>query len=176
MNRVKVSDNFFLDEFICPCVYNEHKEKSIKHIDNRLIEIAQFIRSKTGSSVIINNYWKYYLDNINNAKVVEMVYANKGIFKERGLRNVNTETGAKLSAHKTGQAIDVDVDGMTAYSMFMFAKDNKNELYRLGVRRIEHYSLTGGNSKGWMHLDTKGNDDKKIKIINLTSVVDVWRI
>lgn len=176
MNRIKVSDNFFLDEFICPCIYHDRQEKSIEHIDNRLIALAQWIRSKTGVSITINNYWRYYLENINNAKVVEMVYANKSVFKERGLRNINTGTGAKLSAHKTGQAIDVDITGMTANAMFTWAKENKADLYRLGVRRIEHYSLTGGTGRGWMHMDVKGADNKTIKIINLTSVVDVWKI
>lgn len=176
MNRIKVSDNFYLDEFICVEVYHSDRENSIRHIDNRLIDIAQWFRSKTGSSVTINNYWSYYLENINRENVVELVYSNKSIYKERGLRSIKSTTGAKLSAHKTGQAIDIDIKGMTAYSMYMLAKENARKLYELGVRRIEHFSLTGGNASGWLHLDTKGANDNKINIINLTNVVDVWRV
>lgn len=146
MNRTKVSTNFFADEFLYP------GETDINKIDRRLIDIAQFIRTKTGKSVTINNY------------------ATGGQYKESGLRDPNTSTGASKSAHKVGKAIDVKIAGMNGQQMYQWAKDHQKELYALGVRQIEHYSLTAS----WLHLATRGQEGM-IQIIDLSKVVEVWK-
>lgn len=150
--REKVSENFFLDEFLDPETY----QKRDYSIDVKLIGIAQFIRENTGP-VTINNWF------------------NKGSYKESGTRRPESKTGAKKSAHKPNdqgvcRAIDVKVKGMTGPGMFEWAKANKDKLYFLGVRSIEHPSLT----PSWLHLSTRG-EEGKIIIVDLTKVVETWR-
>jgi hypothetical protein len=141
--RVKVSKSFYADEFLYP------DETDINKIDLRLIEIAQWVRDTTGKPVTINNY------------------ATGGQYKESGLRDINTTTGAKKSAHKPleshggiGRAIDIKVKGMTAKEVFDWCLDKQMELYALGIREIEDNAYT----PTWTHLSTRGNH-LAIKII-----------
>jgi hypothetical protein len=134
--RVKVSKSFFADEFLYP------GETDINKIDLRLIEVAQWVRDTTGKPVTINNY------------------ATGGQYKESGLRDVNTATGAKKSAHKEGKAIDIKVKGMTAKEVYDWCLDHQMELYAMGIREIEDTKYT----PTWTHLGTRGNH-LAIKII-----------
>lgn len=145
--RTLVSPNFYADEFLHPGT------NDISLIDQRLIQIAQYIRDVTKLPCTINNY------------------ATGGQYKESGLRSAATSTGAAKSAHKEGKAIDIKIKGMTGEQMFEWAKNSQNTLYALGVRQIEHHSLT----PTWLHLATRGHDGM-IQIIDLKKVVEVWKI
>lgn len=134
--RVKVSKNFYADEFLHP------EETDINKIDLRLIEVAQWLRDTLGKSITINNY------------------ATGGQYKESGLRSQTTTTGAKKSAHKEGKAIDIKVSGMTAKDVYEFCLKNSDTLYEMGIREIED----GRYTPTWTHLSTRGNWER-IKII-----------
>lgn len=136
MTRVKISTHFYADEFLHP------NETDISKIDNKLILVAEWLRNQLGKPVVINNY------------------ATGGQYKESGLRDPNTSTGAKKSAHKIGKAIDIKVVGMTAKEVFDFCLANELQLYAMGVREIEDHAYT----PTWVHLGTRGNWDR-IKII-----------
>lgn len=134
--RIKVSKNFYADEFLHP------EETDINKIDLRLIEVAQWLRDVLGKSITINNY------------------ATGGQYKESGLRSQATTTGAKKSAHKEGKAIDIKVSGMTAKDVYEFCLRNSDTLYEMGIREIEDAQHT----PTWTHLSTRGNWER-IKII-----------
>lgn len=134
--RIKVSKNFYADEFLHP------EETDINKIDLRLIEVAQWLRDTLGKSITINNY------------------ATGGQYKESGLRSQTTTTGAKKSAHKEGKAIDIKVSGMTAKDVYEFCLKNSDTLYEMGIREIED----GRYTPTWTHLSTRGNWER-IKII-----------
>lgn len=139
MKRLKVSDNFFLDEFVHPDAF----------IDARLVDIAQFIRNKLGVAITINNWF------------------TGGQFKESGLRDKNTTTGSKLSQHKIGMAIDVKIAGFDGRKWHEFVKANAKELFELGARRIEDFTL----ATTWLHIDLKEHNKKCIQVVDLTKVV-----
>lgn len=152
---MQVSKNFVLQEFINPNIYAIHGEKSIDLIDKKLIDIAQFIRDKTGVSVTINTWH------------------TGGHLKDCGLREQNSTTGAKKSQHKLGKAIDVHIGNWTGQQMNDWAKEHKKELFDLGVRQIESAALT----TSWLHCSTKETGvNNGIQIIDLTKVVEVWQI
>ena len=142
-NEIKVSDHFYLTEFIDPKTYKDLGEYSIHKIDNNLILIAEYIRNGIGKPVTINTW------------------AVGGQYKESGLRDPLTKTGAKKSAHKEGKAIDIKVQGMPSDEVFDWCMAHKVELYNIGVREIENKEFT----KGWTHLSTRGKW-KTIAIIN----------
>jgi len=144
--RIPVSKNFYLDEFIDPVTYAEHGKDSIKFIDLRIVMIAQFLRDLTGRSVSVNTWW------------------NGGHRKESGLRRSDTSTGAKLSMHKKGQAIDTQVSGMPPREVFNVVRDNAKQFFDLGLRRIEDLSLT----TTWNHFDLRPHSKGRlIRIIDL---------
>lgn len=133
--RIKASKNFYQDEFVYP-------GGDFSKIDPNLIIVAQWLRTQLGKPVTINNY------------------ATGGHYKESGLRDINTTTGAKRSAHKIGKAIDIKVKGMSAREVFSFCLDKQIELYAMGIREIEDTKYT----PTWTHLGTRG-DHLAIKVI-----------
>lgn len=135
MKRYKVSDNFYLDEFINPNTYNRFGLKSSRYIRKELIETAQLFRSITNSPITINNW------------------LNGGSYSESGLRDWRTPTGAKYSMHKFGQALDIKCGGLTSFQMFDVISDNWYMFYKLGIRRVEHPNYTKGKNRGWLHID-----------------------
>ncbi len=154
MSANQVSKNFVVQEFINPEAYAKDGDKSISLIDPKLIIIAQWVRDDIGKSITINNWH------------------SGGIFKESGLRDKNTGTGAKGSQHKLGKAIDPKIAGMTGKMWYDYVKSNVVELYALGLRRIEHYSL----ATTWCHMDTKEHGKKCIQVVDLTKIVEEIKI
>lgn len=137
MERIPVSENFNLDEFIDPVSYSS----LIK-----IIGIAQYIREETGLPVTINDW------------------AASGQHKESGFRRMESETGSPTSEHKKLLgAIDVKIDGLTGKEMYDWGVRHAKKLYELGARRFEDPSLT----KTWWHIDTKEHGRKGIRVIDL---------
>lgn len=135
MERIKATKSFYQDEFTFP-------GGDFSKVDPKLVVIAQWVRDTLGLPVTINNY------------------ATGGQYKESGLRDINTKTGAKKSAHKPLQehgglckAIDIKVKGMTAKEVWDWCMDHQIELYAMGVREIEHWEFC----PTWTHLSTRGN-------------------
>ena len=55
MKRIKVSNNFSLDEFINRTTYERFGAKSQRYIRQELIQIAQTLREFTELPITINN-------------------------------------------------------------------------------------------------------------------------
>lgn len=148
---MQVSKHFDLREFVDPATFEQEGEHSAELIDKKLIDIAEFVREELGKPVAINNWH------------------TGGQFKESGLRNQNTSTGAKKSAHKLGKAIDVKSSGMGGKEWYEFVKKHAKKLYDLGLRRIEDKKI----ATTWCHMDTKEHGKKGvIQVVDLTDVVE----
>jgi hypothetical protein len=168
--RIKVSENFFVDEYVPKEIHDLIEKGDAKlsdYQDERIPVLMQWIRTNTGLSVTLNNW------------------INGGPFDERGVRMPNTSTGASRSRHKfeknlsgkiirKSDGIDSQIGTMNGKQMFEWAEKNKIALFGLGVRCIEHYSFT----PGWLHLDlhprTKIKDE--ITIVTLKSIHSTWKI
>lgn len=145
-----VSQYFDLREFIDPVTYKARGDESIGLINKKLISIADFIRIKLGKPITINNWH------------------TGGQYKESGLRNPNSKTGAKFSQHKLGFAIDCKASGFGGNEWYTFVKENAKELYNLGVRRIEDKNI----AITWLHIDCKEHGKKCIQVIDLVKVIE----
>ena len=149
MKRIAVSQNFNLDEFINPTTCNKFEAKSQRYIRPELIKIAQCIRSFTGLGVTINNW------------------ATGGGYKESGLRDFNTSTGASYSAHKFGAGMDLKIGDLTSVQMAQIIIDNYEDVFKaLGVTRIENPEFTRGKNRDWLHIDTLFTGSDKSVIVN----------
>lgn len=151
---MKISKYFDLREFVDDVTWAQRGEQSKGLINQHLFGIADYIREKVGQAVTINNW------HIG------------GKFRESGLRNPNTSTGAKMSQHKLGNAIDVKSAGYDGVRWYSFVKANVKELYELGVRRIEDKSL----ATTWLHIDCKEHGKKCIQVVDLVKVVEEIKI
>lgn len=130
--RIKVSKNFYLDEFVSMELYYKYGEKCRWFIDPRIILIAQEIRDIFGKPCIINNWW------------------HGGSYNESGHRLPWTSTGASLSQHKRGAAIDIKIVGMRDYDKIRdVIRRNFTRLSELGLSTIER------GTKSWLHCDIR---------------------
>lgn len=131
---MNVSKNFILQEFIPEEIWDRFGPNAIWFVDPRIIRIAQFIRDMYGLPVTINNWH------------------NGGKYKESGFRLPTTKTGAKLSQHKFGRAIDIkflDKPNSFYKEVREDIKKHEEEFIKLGVTAVEE------GTKSWLHVDCR---------------------
>lgn len=130
---MRVSANFYLQEFVSPDVMKTYGNKAIQFLDYRIISLAEFYRSYFGKPLTINNW------NMG------------GKFKERGFRSPNSTTGAALSQHKFGRAFDCDIEETTPQEAYEAILKNKQKFYDAGLRCLEDIKAT----PTWLHSDIR---------------------
>lgn len=140
---MKVSNNFYIWEFVPPEVYNRFYESSTWFIDPACIKIAQFLR-ELGDKPLSINTWK-----------------DGGAFKESGFRLPDSKTGGKLSQHKFGRAIDLKGENIEA--LYQWILGNQAKAYELGIRCVEDFSVT----KTWLHIDVRDTGESYQGIIKV---------
>jgi hypothetical protein len=128
---MQVTKNFSVQELVPPDVYNARGDAAAQLIDLRIVLVAQWLREKTGQSIVINN-WN-----------------SGGQYQESGLRNFDTATGAKWSQHKFGRALDLKVNGMEPEAVRQLIRDNWDTLKVIGLTTIEKDTPT------WVHIDCR---------------------
>ena len=144
--------NFKIQDFINPITYAELGDDSIKLIDPKLIVLAEFIYEDTGLKPYINN-WN-----------------EGGQYKESGLRDKDSKTGAPKSTHKLGKGMDLKIKGWGGKEWYEYVKKNFKKLYELGLRRIEDKSI----ATTWCHMDTKEHGLKDtIQIVDKVKVTEI---
>lgn len=168
MNRIKVTNNFYLDEFIDPRTYFNCDNNGLNKIDHRLFKVAQLIRDIIGRPLRINNWWHLYIKYKNNKSLDWIInYIEKSDYsKWSGYRPPSCPIGAKYSAHKKGLAIDTKGD---EYALKNIIYSYAEDFYNIGVRRIEDPNIT----HGWLHIDLEKRNSRlnTIRIINITKEV-----
>ena len=143
--------HFIVQEFINPTTYEKLGDDSIDLIDSKLIDIAEFIREDIGLPITINNWH------------------NGGQYKESGLRDKDSTTGAPKSTHKLGKGMDLKIKGWGGKEWYEYVKKNFKQLYGLGLRRIEDKSI----ATTWCHMDTKEHGLKDtIQVVDKVKVTE----
>lgn len=168
MKRIKVSKNFYADEFIDPYSYLTLPDNGLSLIDPCIIDCTQFLRVKYGKAITVNNWWAMYEQLTKEGKsveeIIEILETAKSIRDQSGFRPAHSTVGGKGSQHRKGKASDSRGDEQ---ELLKIIKDNAKEFYLLGLRRIENPEIT----KGWLHMDTSESNHKKgfIRVVNLRS-------
>lgn len=140
MERIKITEHFYLDELVEPGIFNECREKAISFLSERLVLGIEKLRRALAKPITINTY---YLG---------------GQYKNSGLRSINCEEGAKWSDHKFGHAFDIRVDGIHSIDVQRYIEENWQE-YNAFFTAIEKSTV------GWTHLSDRfipGWDKSKI--------------
>ena len=130
---MKVSEHFDIREFVSEATWNRNGEDSIKLIDKRLIDLAEFYRKYFGSAVTINNWH------------------TGGNFQNRGFRDFDSNVGGKNSMHRTGKAFDCNIKGYTIAELHKAIMREQQAFYNAGLRRIEDINA----APTWLHSDLK---------------------
>lgn len=147
MNRVQLTDNFYLDEFVDPSTYAARGKRSIELIDMRIVYACQYIRDHLGY-ITVNNWANYK----NGKKYVES-----------GLRSPFTKTGAKFSQHKYGRAADIKVAGKSPAEVHAFIKAHEQFfIERQWITTMEELDDT----PTWTHIDCRFTGLDKLLIVS----------
>jgi len=169
--RIKIRENFYLDELVDPVTYFSMSDNSLSLLDNKAIDCLQLLRTLYGGSITVNNWWKPYWEYIKKYpnKTVEdfsKFYVKKGNFQWSGYRSSRYTLGAKLSAHRFGKAFDPKGNQNVFYKILL---NNLALFYEKGLRRIEDIRIT----KGWMHIDTmeRNTEPFKINVVGLKKII-----
>lgn len=131
---MKLSNNFYLQEFVPKYIFSKYKENSTWFIDNRVVALAQFVRDRYKKPVYINTWHT----------------TKEGSFQYRGFRPSNCPYGAAKSQHKLGQAFDFHLD-MPLTEVFSDIILHKEKFLSKGLRAIESIE----KSRTWIHLDVR---------------------
>jgi hypothetical protein len=145
MQRIKVSSHFFLDELVPPSIYSRWGERAMTFVDYRIVLALDHLRDLIDKPIIVNNW------------------INGGQYKESGLREFTTTTGARMSQHKFGRAMDIKVAGMTPKQVHAIILENEkffiqNQL----ITTLENADYT----KTWTHIDCRFTGLDTIQIVN----------
>ena len=144
---MKVSNNFYLQEFVDEGTYKQWGDSSIWFVDPRIITLAQFIRERLGKPCTINNWHS------------GGQYQYSGFDPPGGYRKATS-----LSQHRFGRAIDLKVSGMESNGAPELRADIQGhwDLYHkaTAITTIED----GNYAPTWCHIDirTTGMDELKI--------------
>lgn len=128
---MKVSKDFDIREFVPQEIWDKFGANSVQFIDKKVIDFAQYLRDKLNKPITINNWH---------------IGGNR---HESGFRLPDTTTGAKLSQHKFGRAIDIVVEGYTGKQLRDFVIKNKADFLKIGMTTIEQ------GTEPWLHVDCR---------------------
>jgi hypothetical protein len=144
MTRIKISENFYLDEFIHPEIYKTFKGNSKLYLSPNLVFLVQAIRTKYGKPIFINTW------------------ANGGVLRNSGLRDYKNPLGGKLnrSRHYYGLCADLHCDDIKELQKHV--NDNLEYYHKLGLRVVENFNYT----PTWLHVSVEWTGKESVKFIN----------
>lgn len=135
-----------LRDYVPGQIYKSYGSRSSIFIDPKVIIIHRVLEEKFGKRPIINNY---HLG---------------GTLSERGFRLPTSTTGAPLSQHRFGRAIDITIPGIIATIAYDEIMSNSKFLIDVGCTTIEDIAYT--KSGNWIHLDCR-TLDHEISTLNI---------
>ncbi|WP_319764484.1 peptidase M15 [Maridesulfovibrio sp.] len=155
MSRLYIPKHFRIEELVYPGFYEAHKHRDNLiwlAFDVRVLKTADRLRERYGKMTVNNWCWG-------------------GDRTESGLRAMNTSTGAALSQHKFGRALDCIFHDCTAEEVR--ADMRKEEI-------LEPNNMWGGQpcfdlitcieefpGMSWFHFDVRNRDTNKygVKVV-----------
>lgn len=163
MERIPVSKNFYLDEFVDPMTYFKDADHGLSKVNPKAFAISQLVRDLAGKSCSINNWWPYYEANKDKLTIDQIIdNITKGNYSDWcGLRTERCTQGAPASAHRilkgkksNDGGTDLHCSGMNGQKLYDLVRENALKFYNLGLRRLEHPNDT----PGWLHIDCREHE------------------
>lgn len=127
-----ISTSFDLRELVPKILYDYMGDKSIWFLDPRLITLVQFFRDHYGLPITINDWH------------------TGGTLIDCGFRMPDSKTGATLSQHKFGRAVDCHFSGITDYEEMR--NKVRNDWYILKAQGLTTIELA---TPTWLHIDIR---------------------
>lgn len=131
--------NFVLQELVAPTIYDRLGAEAWDLLDENAVRALQALRERFGRITV--NDWHL-----------------GGTYKESGLREQNTATGAPKSAHKRGMAFDCKFRDVLLRDVYETVTTRDDEFPL--IRRVENIKAT----PTWFHFDTVEHGQAGIRV------------
>ncbi|MDR2240057.1 MAG: hypothetical protein LBE33_06390 [Zoogloeaceae bacterium] len=131
---------FRIEELVTPAIYSARGERAWELLQARALVTLDQLRKRFGP-ITVNNW------HIG------------GAYKESGLRDYNTPTGAALSQHKFGGAFDCKSRNVTPEEMHSYILSHPSEFPYLTT--LEDVAYT----PSWLHFDGRNHDRNQIWVV-----------
>ena len=139
---MKISDHFYLQEFVPESIYKRFGNRALWFIDPRLVSIAEWIRDYVDTPILINNWHM------------------GGSRQFSGFRPPECKVGAALSQHRYGRAMDIVIPKVPAPQVQEVIQSNFVFLKTLGLTTMEAHTRT------WTHLDVRQTGASHLLLVN----------
>jgi len=157
MERIRLTNDFFLDELVPPELYLQFGANARWFIRKEVIYLLQRLRSRHGA--IIVNDWSYYGER-SAEEFLNLPKKEQDVcFTESGLRLFNSETGAHFSMHKFGAAADAKFLHARVEDVRHEIKLHYPDYRKIGMTAIED------NTRTWLHFDIRNTGNKQLLIL-----------
>lgn len=144
---MKVSQNFYLQEFVSKDVYTKWGDNAIWFVDRKVINITQFLRERFGVTTVNN-------------------WMDGGQYNYSGFREPECTVGAKLSSHRFGRAADTKFRDKSELEVYQDIVTNFDLYKKYGLTTVENIKMTTKNKEGWVHFDTRWTNKEELLIVN----------
>lgn len=131
--------SFDIRELVPPSIYSRLGEDAWDLLNENALRSLQTLRDKFGP-IVVNNWH------------------SGGAYKESGLREANTSTGAPKSAHKRGEAFDCKPRNCTVRQMYDYVLAHQDKFPL--IRRVENIKAT----PTWFHFDVVEHPGDGIRV------------
>lgn len=131
-------------ELVSKDIYDKYvdKDQIYSLFDENLLKTIDLIRELVGTPLYCNTWY------------------TGGNRKESGLRDINSKTGAKNSAHKLGKAVDLISNDLHVSKLWWTIDTNSDKL----PCKIRIEKTNNGKTISWLHVDTNTKPDQSIKV------------
>jgi len=125
--------HFILQELVGPGVFEARGDRAFELLRPEALVTLDALREKFGP-LTVNNW-----------------HAG-GAFKESGLRDFTTATGAKYSMHRYGGAFDCKFQSLVTHEVYDYVLANRGEFPL--ITTVENVKFTAT----WLHFDVRNHD------------------
>ena len=138
--------HFAIQELVPPEIYAGRGDKAWELLNPKILHAADGIRDMFGPTIV--NTW-------HSRDLV----THWGRFTESGYRTPETKTGAKLSQHRLGCALDLKFTETTPIAVYEHIMANPDDFPEITCMENAH------STKSWLHIDCRNCDP--IKVVNV---------
>ncbi|MFK5855768.1 MAG: hypothetical protein QM503_06530 [Bacteroidota bacterium] len=159
MQRIRLTQNLWLDEFVAPEIYQRFQGNSLIFVNPLLPKIVQSLRNYFGC-VIINNWSQQ--GKVSASEFLDFGETKKlQYFTKSGVRSPQCNIGASYSQHKFGNAADLKFTDATPKQVRKHIIKHYKSIYlSLGLMAIED------NTNSWLHIDCRNTGSNELFIFN----------
>ncbi len=157
-DRVKISDNFYLDEFIHPKIYERFGRTSTRYLNPGIVKAVELVRKG------FNEERKMHIPHAKEIGIYINTWGTGGNLINSGVRDfLNPHKKNSRSRHYYSMCADMHLNGARdERELYNHIIKHSEFYFKKGISTIEDFNFT----PAWCHISIEWNPwDDKMRII-----------